>query len=263
MKAIILAAGQGERLRPLTNETPKCMVDFFGKSILERQVDIFTKCGVSDICVVVGYCENKINFQNITKYKNEQFMTTNMVESLFCVKDKLTDSVIVSYGDIVFESQIIEKLINSVHDISVVVDNGWKDYWETRFENPLDDAESLVIGEDGFIVDIGQKVKNIQEIQGQFVGLMKFQNDGLNNIKRFYEKTKKMSSTGSNPLNANIPFEKSFMTDFLQGLIHDDHKLNPVIIKNGWLEIDSLKDYELYNRMNSNGNLKKFINFEE
>ena len=53
------------------------------------------------------------------------------------------------------------------------------------------------------------------------------------------------------------------MTDFLQVLIHDDHKLNPVIIKNGWLEIDSLKDYELYNRMNSNGNLKKFINFEE
>ena len=106
-------------------------------------------------------------------------------------------------------------------------------------------------------------MKNIQEIQGQFVGLMKFQNDGLNNIKRFYEKTKKMSSSGPNPLNANIPFEKSFMTDFLQGLIHDDHKLNPVIIKNGWLEIDSLKDYELYNRMNSNGNLKKFINFEE
>ena len=52
------------------------------------------------------------------------------------------------------------------------------------------------------------------------------------------------------------------MTDFLQGLIHDDHKLNPVIIKNGWLEIDSLKDYELYNRMNANGNLQKFISFE-
>ena len=120
-------------------------------------------------------------------------MTTNMVESLFCAKDKLIDSVIVSYGDIIFESHIIEKLINSVHDICVVVDEGWKDYWETRFENPLDDAESLVIDEDGFIVDIGQKVKNIEEIQGQFVGLMKFQNDGLNNIKRFYEKTKKNS----------------------------------------------------------------------
>ena len=59
----------------------------------------------------------------------------------------------------------------------------------------------------------------------------------------------------------NISGEDS--KDFLQGLIHDDHKLNPVIIKNGCLEIDSLKDYELYNRMNSNGNLKKFINFEE
>lgn len=263
MKAIILAAGQGERLRPLTKNIPKCMVDFFGKSILERQIDVFTRCGISDICVVVGYCENKINFQKVTKYKNEQFMTTNMVESLFCAKDKLTDSVIVSYGDIIFESQIIQKLINSVHDISVVIDKNWKDYWETRFENPLDDAESLVIDKNGIITDIGQKVKHIEEIQGQFVGLMKFQNNGVSDIKRFYEKTKKMSSAGFNPLNPKIPFEKSFMTDFLQGLIHDDHKLNPVIVKNGWLEIDSLKDYELYKKMNSNGVLKKFIVFEE
>ena len=68
MKAIILAAGQGERLRPLTENIPKCMVDFFGQSILERQIKIFRKCGISDISVVVGYCEDKINFQDIYIY---------------------------------------------------------------------------------------------------------------------------------------------------------------------------------------------------
>ena len=263
MKAIILAAGQGERLRPLTENIPKCMVDFFGQSILERQIKIFRKCGISDISVVVGYCEDKINFQDITKFRNEQFMTTNMVESLFHAKDKLNDSVIVSYGDIVFEAEIVQKLMNSVHDISVVIDKNWKDYWKVRFENPLDDAESLIFDNNGLILDIGQKVKNIEEIQGQFIGLMKFQNNGIRDIKQFYEKTKKIASGGSNPLNPNIPFEKSFMTDFLQGLIHDDHKLNAVPVENGWLEIDSKTDLNLYEKLEKKGMLNKFFNLND
>ena len=152
--------------------------------------------------------------------------------------------------------------MNSVHDISVVIDKNWKDYWKVRFENPLDDAESLIFDNDGLILDIGQKVKNIEEIQGQFIGLMKFQNDGIRDIKQFYEKTKKIASSGSNPLNPNVPFEKSFMTDFLQGLIHDDHKLNVVPVENGWLEIDSINDYNLYNEKFNNNTLSELINLK-
>ena len=69
LKVIILAAGQGERLRPLTKNLPKCMVNLFGKSILERQIDIFQKLGIDDISVVTGYCEQKINIKNIKKLK--------------------------------------------------------------------------------------------------------------------------------------------------------------------------------------------------
>ena len=105
-------------------------------------------------------------------------------------------------------------------------------------------------------------MKNIEEIQGQFIGLMKFQNDGIRDIKQFYEKTKKIASGGSNPLNPNVPFEKSFMTDFLQGLINDDHKLNAVPVENGWLEIDSINDYNLYNEKFNNNTLSELINLK-
>jgi L-glutamine-phosphate cytidylyltransferase len=263
LKAIILAAGQGERLRPLTANIPKCMVNFFGKSILKRQIDIFQKLGIDDISVVTGYCDDKINVDNIKKFKNKNFMTTNMVESLFTAEEKLTDSVIVSYGDIIFESNIIQNLINSRHDISVVVDKNWKNLWNVRFENPLDDAESLVLDKNGLILELGQKVENIDNIQGQFIGLMKFQNDGLVDIIKFYKKMKLIANSSINPLNPNLPFEKSFMTDFLQGLIQDNQKLNAIIIKNGWLEIDSLKDYSLYQKMYLDKSLKKLISFEE
>jgi L-glutamine-phosphate cytidylyltransferase len=263
LKAIILAAGQGERLRPLTANIPKCMVDFFGKSILKRQIDIFQKLGIDDISVVTGYCDDKINVDNIKKFKNKNFMTTNMVESLFTAEEKLTDSVIVSYGDIIFESNIIQNLIDSRYDISVVVDKNWRDLWNVRFENPLDDAESLVLDKNELILELGQKVQNIDNVQGQFIGLMKFQNDGLIDIIKFYKKMKLIANSSINPLNPNLPFEKSFMTDFLQGLIQDNQKLNAIIIKNGWLEIDSLNDYSLYQKMYLDKSLNKLISFEE
>jgi len=263
LKVIILAAGQGERLRPLTENIPKCMVNFLGKSILERQIDIFQNLGINDISVVAGYCADKVNLDNITKFENKNFMTTNMVESLFTAEEKLDDSVIVSYGDIIFEPSIIQSLIDSRHDISVVVDENWKDLWNVRFENPLDDAESLVLDKNELILELGQKVDSIDNIQGQFIGLMKFQNDGIIDIINFYKKMKLIANSSTNPLNPNLPFEKSFMTDFLQGLIQNNQKLNAIIIKNGWLEIDSLKDYNLYQKMYSDKRLNKLISFEE
>jgi len=263
LKVIILAAGQGERLRPLTKNLPKCMVNLFGKSILERQIDIFRNLGIDDISVVTGYCNDKINLDKIQKFENKNFMTTNMVESLFTAEEKLNDSVIVSYGDIIFEPSIIQSLINSRHNISVIIDKNWKDLWNVRFENPLDDAESLVLDKNELILELGQKVENIDNIQGQFIGLMKFQNDGIIDIVNFYKKMKLIANSSINPLNPNLPFEKSFMTDFLQGLIHNNQKLNAIIIKNGWLEIDSLKDYDLYKKMYSDKSLNKLISFEE
>ena len=72
-----------------------------------------------------------------------------MVESLFCASQELNEQTIVSYGDIIFEKKVLDKLIQSKADFSVVVDKNWKRYWEMRFDNPLDDAESLKIDTDG------------------------------------------------------------------------------------------------------------------
>ena len=61
MNAIILAAGQGKRLASLTKNKPKCMINLFGKTLLEWQVSVFKKCGISDISVVTGYHSELIN----------------------------------------------------------------------------------------------------------------------------------------------------------------------------------------------------------
>ena len=102
MKAIILAAGEGKRLHPLTLNQPKCLVELFGKSILKWQVDVFNHFNITDIAVVKGYMEEKINIPDINYYINKKFRDTNMVETLFTAREIMDDSVIVSYGDIIF-----------------------------------------------------------------------------------------------------------------------------------------------------------------
>ena len=263
MKAIILAAGEGKRLRPLTQNIPKCMVKLFGKTILEWQVDTYRNCNIVDISIVTGYRDDSINIPDVKYFKNEKFGTTNMVETLFCAREKLTGSVIVSYGDIIFESKVLEKLINSKDDFSVVIDKNWLKYWSLRFENPLEDAESLVIDTEGYIQDIGQKVQSLSEINGQYIGLMKFQAQGLEYLKDFYEKIKNDAKRGSNPLNPLLPFEKSFMTDFLQGLIKQGCNLRSVPIENGWLELDTMHDYKIYEKMFVDNTLNHIISLTE
>ena len=141
LKVIILAAGEGKRLRPLTEDLPKCLVSLFGKSILERQIEILKSVDLTDIIIVRGYNAHKITIPNVSFYQNDRFDETNMVETLFCARKELKDSVIVSYGDIIYEKRIIEKLKKSNEDFSVIVDEGWEDYWKIRFKNPLEDAE--------------------------------------------------------------------------------------------------------------------------
>ena len=259
MKAIILAAGEGKRLRPLTNNTPKCLVNLFGKSLLQWQIETFRSCQIDDISVVTGYRSELINLAGLKIFQNKKFETTNMVESLFCASQELNEQTIVSYGDIIFEKKVLDKLIQSKADFSVMVDKNWKRYWEIRFDNPLNDAESLKIDTDDNITSIGKKTQKIDEIEGQYIGLMKFQNTGLEKIKKFYEKIKSQSTNNSNPLNPLISFQQSFMTDFLQGLINDGCKLKAVEIENGWLELDTINDYNKYTELYSKNKLSEFI----
>ena len=82
-RVLILAAGQGERLRPLTNNKPKCLVEFCGKSILERQINTLNASGLNDIHILTGYQSSKIESMGFPTTYNSRFKHTNMVASMF------------------------------------------------------------------------------------------------------------------------------------------------------------------------------------
>ena len=260
MKVIILAAGEGTRLRPLTLNNPKCLVELFGKSILQWQIDTFNYFQIKNIIIVKGYLEKKINIPNITYYINKKFSTTNMIETLFSARNEMNESIIISYGDIIFEKNVLNKLLTSKSDISLIVDTNWFNYWKQRFKEPLDDAESLVIDDEGNISNIGQSIIKSDQAQAQYIGLMKFQGNGLEQLKSFYDQSKILSETGKNPLNPNLDFNQSYMTDLLQGMINNGIKIKAIPVKNSWLELDSYNDFILYSQMYENNTLTEFFN---
>lgn len=260
IKVIILAGGQGKRLRPLTDDIPKCLVEVFGKSIIEHQIDCLNSCGITDITVITGYRAEKIKIPNLKYVKNVNYENTNMAYAIFLAEEVLTENVIICYGDIIFEKDVLQKIIDSNEDISVIIDKNWKELWKLRFTEPLDDAESLKLDEDGMIRDIGQNVEDIEEIEGQFIGLMKFKQNGLEDLKKFYNEFRLESEKNVNILNSNLSFECSYMTDLLRGLIKKGVKLKSVMINGGWVEIDSIKDLEIYNDLRHNNKLNNFLN---
>jgi len=89
---------------------------------------------------------------------------------------------------------------------------------------------------------------------------MKFRGEGLEILKSFYDKSKLSAQNGKNPLNSSLIFEKSFMTDLLQGMIDNGVKIKAIPISNSWLELDSYNDFVVYKNMYEKNTLSKFFN---
>ncbi|MGL6002572.1 MAG: NTP transferase domain-containing protein [Plesiomonas sp.] len=247
MKVIILAAGQGTRLRPYTNNIPKCMVELGGKSLLHYQLDVMNILGIGekDIALVGGYCQDKIIAPRVKQYRNERFLETNMVETLFCAESFMAEDedLLIAYSDIVYELDVLQSLLSTPGDIVITADLDWEKLWSLRMDNPLDDVESFKIGSNGCISQLGKKTKYKNEIQAQYIGLIKVSFSKIREFKHFYHKLDRSKYYDGKE------FENMYMTSFIQTLIDDGWCVKPAFIHNGWVEVDTVNDLELYEQM--------------
>lgn len=261
MKAIILAAGAGTRLGKYTKDLPKGMLNFAGKSLIERQIETLRASNLEDIVIVRGFQANKINFPGVKYYLNEDYTNTNMVASLFCAEKELNDDILVCYADILYEKRVVKKILNSNSDIGVVADNSYWDYWKARLNNPEEDIEGFVV-KDGKVIELGTPKCELDKAMIRYVGLIKFSKKGIEALKEvFYENKKKYWDKDEPWLNSKS-FKKAYMTDMLQALINVGYKVKPIIINNGWLEFDTNEDYEKVIKWAKEKTLDRFYSFE-
>ena len=243
MRVIILAAGFGQRLRPLTNDKPKAMVTYRGRTILQRQIDLFKSFGLTSIVIVGGHGFNALKDTGYKLVKNAEYSKTNMVYSLLCAREYMNDDLIVSYGDIIYEPSILKALLRSNHEISVAVDVNWRSYWEERFDFPLSDAETLKLGENDELLEIGNEPQGYEDIQAQFMGLMKFRKEGVANILALCDKVEKQIDETTFGLNGKT-LETAYTTDLLNQLIQENISVGAVEVSGNWIEIDTIEDFE-------------------
>ena len=200
MKAVILAAGTASRLRPLTNNTPKCLLTVGGKTLLLRTIDNFVDNGITDFLIVTGYLQNmiidfvKANYPqlNVKFIENTDYASTNNIYSLFLAEEFARgEDFILSDSDILFSKDIIAALLNDKTPNVLAMNR-----------HELGEEEIKIIADnDRNVLEIS-KVCSIADAIGESVGLEKMSaeysvalfkelhqmidNEGLNNV--FYEK---------------------------------------------------------------------------
>ena len=161
-----------------------------------------------------------------------------MVSTLFCASELFDgeDDILISYGDIVYNDNVFNAIHKSNEQINVVVDKNWREYWEARMVDPLRDVETLKIDENGSIKELGKKPHSYEDIEGQYIGLIKIRKDVVRQVKDYYE------NLDETALYDEKDFDNMYMTSFLQMIADNIMPLTPVYIKGGWIEIDEPTD---------------------
>ena len=223
----------------MTEFIPKCLVELNGRPLLSWQIDALTSGGVSEIAVVTGYRYELLGKFGLQNFYNPRWAQTNMVSSLECASKWLSaDDCIVSYSDIFYKSSAVTKLLATSAELAITYDPGWLSLWSKRFENPLNDAESFRIDTKGFITEIGHKSESVHDIQGQYMGLLKFSPSAWGLVQS---------------LRSKLPVEScdsQDMTSLLQALIKCGVALQGVPYSDGWGEVDSPSDLAVYDSLN-------------
>lgn len=236
MKAIILAAGRGSRMKSLTDERPKCLVELRGKPLLEWQLESLRAADISDIAVVTGYKRELLAGRGLSEFHNPRWAETNMVSSLACAESWLQgEPCIVSYSDIFYSPVAVQSLINCEATLAVTYDPNWLQLWTERFGDPLLDAETFRLSATNTLAEIGNKPQSVDDVQGQYMGLLRFTPEGWAEVVRLRAELSPQQR------------DSMHMTNTLQRVIDAGRvQIEAVAYTGEWGEVDSSEDLSVY-----------------
>ena len=223
------------------------------ESILERQVTSLNECNIKDITLIRGYQKSAITLPNIKYYDNDNYEQTGELYSYFCAENEMKGRMVMLYGDIVFDTAVLQKLLKSPADIAIVVDLSWRDRNPQHRPN-LYTSPDLVILEvppgstyryvtpDGSnrVLKIGRNIPH-EEAHGEFIGLAMCSAQGTDDLKKTY---KELPLKTPGMVHESQSLEKASLTDLLQTLIDQGKTVECVPIYKGWLDVDSFEDYQ-------------------
>jgi choline kinase len=213
------------------------MIPFRGRPLLDWQISAFQGADIEDIALVTGYMRAAI-FSNFVQFSNNRWSETNMVSSLICAKSWLEETdCVISYSDIFYEFEAITLLKKEGSDISILYDVNWLRQWNARFENPLSDAETFKINSAGRLLEIGGRPETIEEIDGQYMGLLKITTKGWHTVSKVLSEFDECE------------VDRLSMTKLLNILIQKNIDVAGIPFDGFWGEIDNADDLRVQEQL--------------
>jgi phosphoenolpyruvate phosphomutase len=243
VKAIIPAAGDRSiepSLKELLQDRPLTMLDVNGKSILQRSVEALKRCGVDDINVIGGYKAEHIVADDINLIVNENYEQGHIMDSIEKAGDNYASKNLIIFSDIIFDNEILERLLKTENDITVVIDSSIRKT-EERSDIELVIAENAPLAGDRVInVKRQNKILNIGKgldrgkANYEFIGMVLLSKTGMEQLMKVYK------DSGD---------KKMGLAQALQKLIDNGEKVNSLEINKGWSEIHDFGDYKEVSEM--------------
>ena len=251
ISVIIPAAGRD----PILKDQPKALIKIGGKTILQRQIENIKKTGLTNIAVVKGFKDDMINLENLTYYNNPEYEKKHSLYSLMQAREIMDNGFILIYSDILFNEEILKRLIENEADIVLLVDDSY-----TYHKHDIDKKLDLVISKtkpSSFyrtlqpqtmteITCIGKSIDK-NDADFEFIGIAYFSEKGAEILKKVYDDCKKIYK--NKPFHEAPSFNKAGVTDMIQEIINRGFKVNALKVYKGWMEIHQEKDIEIASEM--------------
>ena len=257
LQVVIAAAGDNRLQQPdlqeLLADRPLCMLEIGGETLLERQMNLLRSAGATEFYVIGGYQYDKIRAEGATLVHNPNYATSHSAHSVMLAKDALQGRCLVTYSDILFDRQIVDRLLDSPHAITLVIDRAYQTlpFREKRLdlvvaEDPARGATSRRLQLSAFkpVRQIGKQV-NRDDAGYEFIGMVLFREEGLRELKRAWEEA--LRQGGGRAFYEAPSVEQASVTDVLQYLIDRGVPVFGMEVEHGWSEIHSRDDYERLN----------------
>ena len=239
MKAIILSAGYGYRLGDLVNELPKSLVDVNGKSIIQRQIETFRHNSIKEIIVIVGPNKDKFQLNDVEYVVDKNFHEHEQLGSLMTASKHFQNDIIISFGDVIVDNNIMKQVVESTYDIGIAIDLKWGKNYENRTQHLKSEAD-LVLIKSNKLTKIKKNLNFIENHQlGEFLGIIKLSNIGS---KKFLDVFERLNSSHKGKFHDAPSFQKAYLTDMIDELIQTNEVVNPIFIDGVWFEIDTIED---------------------
>ena len=255
-QAIIPAAGDHARqagLQDLLAERPLCMLEIGGETLISRQLGLLRSSGIADAVIVGGHQCDRIEAAGADVIRNPEHATRQSAHSIMLAVPRISGKCVVVYSDILFDRQILERLLESPHPVTLVIDRAYQTLpaREKQLDLVIAEGPAGSAGPRRLQLSTFKPIRRIgkgldaRQANSEFIGMAFFREEGVRALAQAWDDA--LGTFAGRPFHEAPRPEQASFTDLIQHLIERGVPVHGMEIEHGWSEIHSLEDYQRLN----------------